>query len=299
VPAPYEQGVRRAHRTSITRSCAACPSGPRHRGRRTRGRLVWHHVPANVCIRRAYSAPLENTKNVTGSRCPGLRGLGRPPGLMVLLSAGQRRSALLSAGQRRSALLSAGQRRSALADPGHRRLGPLSLTGRKVLAITPGAAGAVVVMALPAWNADHRIPPVRKPRRSGWGGAPGTARWIGARRTAAGLAVAARVSLLGYVTSAMIREPLRAGDTPSRRCHVQGAAIPREPSGCRPLAMLGPVTSSRESSPFTAMEDVKRLSSRYLCSQAGRSPRRGPVLEPVGKGDVAVERAASYRCGYC
>ena len=279
MPAPYEQGVRRAHRTSITRSCAACPSGPRHRGRRTRGRLVWHHVPANVCIRRAYSAPLENTKNVTGSRCPGLRGLGRPPGLMVLLSAGQRRSAL--------------------ADPGHRRLGPLSLTGRKVLAITPGAAGAVVVMALPAWNADHRIPPVRKPRRSGWGGAPGTARWIGARRTAAGLAVAARVSLLGYVTSAMIREPLRAGDTPSRRCHVQGAAIPREPSGCRPLAMLGPVTSSRESSPFTAMEDVKRLSSRYLCSQAGRSPRRGPVLEPVGKGDVAVERASSYRCGYC
>jgi len=282
VPAPYEQGVRRAHRTSITRSCAACPSGPRHRGRRTRGRLVWHHVPANVCIRRAYSAPLENTKNVTGSRCPGLRGLGRPPGLMVLLSAGQRRSALLSAGQRRSALLSAGQRRSALADPGHRRLGPLSLTGRKVLAITPGAAGAVVVMALPAWNADHRIPPVRKPRRSGWGGAPGTARWIGARRTAAGLAVAARVSLLGYVTSAMIREPLRAGDTPSRRCHVQGAAIPREPSGCRPLAMLGPVTSSRESSPFTAMEDVKRLSSRYLCSQAGRSPRRGPVLAGTG-----------------
>ena len=142
MPAPYKQGVRRAHRTSITRSCTACPSGPRHRGRRTRGTLVWHHVRANACIRRAYSAPLENTKNVTGSRCPGLRGLDRPPGPMALLSAGQ-------PGQRP---VSPGQRRSALADPGHRRL---RLTGRKVLAITPGAAGAVVVMALPAWNADH------------------------------------------------------------------------------------------------------------------------------------------------
>jgi hypothetical protein len=66
-------------------------------------------------------------------------------------SAGQRRPAP-SGGQRRLARVSGGQRRSALADPGHRRLG---LTGRKVLAITPVAAGAVVVMALPAWNADH------------------------------------------------------------------------------------------------------------------------------------------------
>ena len=181
-----------------------------------------------------------------------------------------------------SAQVSAGQRRSALADPGHRRLRPLSLTGRKVLAITPGAAGAVVVMALPAWNADHRIPPVRKPRRSGRGGAPGTARWIGRRRTAAGLAVAARVSLPGYVTSAMIREPLRAGDTSRRRCHLPGAAIPREPSGCRPLAMLGPVTSSQESSPFTAMEDVKRLSSRsaLLAGRTKSAPR--PVLAGTG-----------------
>ena len=132
VPAPHKQGVHRAHDTSITRCCTACPSRPRHRGRRIRGTLVWHHVGANVCIRRAYSAPLENSKNVTGPRCPRLRGLGRPAGLM--------------------ALLSGGQRRSALADPAHRRLG---LTGRKVLAVTPGAAGAVVVMALPAWNADH------------------------------------------------------------------------------------------------------------------------------------------------
>ena len=142
VPAPHEQGVHRAHYASITRACTACPSRPRHWGRRMRGLLMWHHLGANACIRRAYSAPLENTKNVTGPRCAGLGGLRRPAGLM----------ALLSAGQRRSAPVSAGQRRSALADPGHRRLG---LTGRKVLAITPGAAGAVVVMALPPWNADH------------------------------------------------------------------------------------------------------------------------------------------------
>ena len=81
---------------------------------------------------------------------------GRPDGpaqrRSAPVSAGQRRSAPVSAGQRRSAPVSAGQGRSALADPGHRRLG---LTGRKVLAITPGAAGAVVVMALPPWNADH------------------------------------------------------------------------------------------------------------------------------------------------
>jgi len=141
VPARYEQGVHRAHRTSITRSCALCPSRPRHRGRRTRDTLVWLHVRANACIRRAYSAPLENTKNVTGPRCPGLRGAGSADGPAGLLSAGQpvRIQAI----------------GSALADPGHRRLGPLGLTGRKVLAITPGATGAVVVMALPAWNADH------------------------------------------------------------------------------------------------------------------------------------------------
>jgi hypothetical protein len=48
---------------------------------------------------------------------------------------------------------------------------------------------------------------------------------------------------------------------------VQGAAIPREPSGCRPLAMLGPVTSSQESSPFTAMEDVKVASFRSSVAQ--------------------------------
>jgi len=98
VPAPHKQGVHRAHDTSITRCCTACPSRPRHRGRRIRGTLVWHHVGANVCIRRAYSAPLENSKNVTGPRCPRLRGLGRPAGLMALLSAGQRRSAPVSPG---------------------------------------------------------------------------------------------------------------------------------------------------------------------------------------------------------
>jgi len=78
-----------------------------------RGLLMWHHLGANACIRRAYSAPLENTKNVTGPRCAGLGGLRRPAGLMALLSAGQRRSAPVSAGQRRSAPVSAGQRRSA------------------------------------------------------------------------------------------------------------------------------------------------------------------------------------------
>ena len=98
MPALDEHGVHRAHRTSITRSGAACPSRPRHRGRRTRSTLVWHHVCANACIRRAYSAPLENTKNVTRPRCPGVRGLGRPAGLMALLSAGQRRSASVSPG---------------------------------------------------------------------------------------------------------------------------------------------------------------------------------------------------------
>ena len=99
VPAPHEQGVHRAHYASITRACTACPSRPRHWGRRMRGLLMWHHLGANACIRRAYSAPLENTKNVTGPRCAGLGGLRRPAGLMALLSAGQRRSAPVSAGQ--------------------------------------------------------------------------------------------------------------------------------------------------------------------------------------------------------
>jgi hypothetical protein len=47
-------------------------------------------------------------------------------------------------------------RRSALADPAERRLGLRRRRLRRlVLAVTPGAAGAVVVMPLPAWQADH------------------------------------------------------------------------------------------------------------------------------------------------
>ena len=49
---------------------------------------------------------------------------------------------------------------SALADPAERRLGPLMPAGRRfgrrlMLAIAPGAAGAVLVVALPAGDANH------------------------------------------------------------------------------------------------------------------------------------------------
>jgi hypothetical protein len=48
-------------------------------------------------------------------------------------------------------------RRSALADPAQRRLGPRGgrFSRRLVLAVAPGAAGAVLVMVLPARYADH------------------------------------------------------------------------------------------------------------------------------------------------
>ena len=131
VPALDEQGVHRAHHTSITRLRAACPSRRRHRGRRTRGTLVWLHTGANVSIHRAYSAALENAGKRYPAEISGRRSPGRPGGPDGPAQ---------------------GRRRSALADPGHRRL---ALTGRKVLAVAPGAAGAVVVMTLPARNADH------------------------------------------------------------------------------------------------------------------------------------------------
>src|ERR1700722_10642925 len=48
-------------------------------------------------------------------------------------------------------------RRSALADPAQRRLGPRGgrFSRRLVLAVAPGAAGAVLVMVLPGRYADH------------------------------------------------------------------------------------------------------------------------------------------------
>jgi hypothetical protein len=173
VPAPYEQGVRRAHRTSITRSCTACPSGPRHGGDRTRGTLVWHHVRANVCIRRAYSAPLENTKNVTGSRFPGLRGLGRPPGPMALLSAGQPCSARFSPGQRRSARVSAGQPGSAPVSPGQRRSARVSPGQRRSARVSPGGSRPPAARSHGAEGAGNHTRCRRGSRRDG---APGTER---------------------------------------------------------------------------------------------------------------------------
>jgi hypothetical protein len=54
-------------------------------------------------------------------------------------------------------------RNLALADPAQRGLGlGRGLPRRKVLAITPGAAGAVVVVAIPAGDADHKTSSISK-----------------------------------------------------------------------------------------------------------------------------------------
>ena len=115
MPARDEQRVHSTHTSSITRICIGCPRSRAFLAEGTRRAYVWHHVHANITPNRPYSVQAGN------------------------LTANQSAWRWRIAG-------------SALADPAQRRLGR---PGREVLAITPGTAGAVLMVTLPARNADH------------------------------------------------------------------------------------------------------------------------------------------------
>jgi hypothetical protein len=118
VPTHDEQRVRNSHYDSITCNDLECPGNVRHVDGPKRH--IRRHAVGNMRARAAIPAPY-----------------------VVLMS-----SAARGAGRRPSG------RVSALPDPAEQRLGR-GLRRRLMLAVAPGAAGALLVVALPARDADH------------------------------------------------------------------------------------------------------------------------------------------------
>jgi len=129
VPAHDEQRVRNAHDSTITRNRTCCPGYVRHVDGADVHMLG--HMPGNRADRAPIPVP------------------GPPPAPPALPAPGR------IPRRRRFARRTCGQ--SALADPAERRLGAGGQRFRRrlVLAVAPRAARAVLMMVLPAWNADH------------------------------------------------------------------------------------------------------------------------------------------------
>ncbi len=147
VTAPDEQRVRNTHDARITRNGSGCPGSVRHvdgaKGqirRHTRG-----NRPALSAIPRSPPGPTTSPSPFTAPPS-----LVAPPSLLSPVGAG----ALWLAGVGLTPL-----RRSTLAEPAERGLGLWRcsrLAGRRqVLAVAPGAAGALLVVLFPARAADH------------------------------------------------------------------------------------------------------------------------------------------------
>ena len=117
MPAHDEHGVRNTHLCRITYSCLVCPAKVGH------GSGNFGHVGGYSGRRR---------KSCNGLASAGLPGSALPAFVLSAL---------------------------ALPDPAQRRLGRVSarVLRWQVLAVAPGAAGAVVVMPLAARNADHPL----------------------------------------------------------------------------------------------------------------------------------------------